>query len=625
MKVIFLTISLILSSIFCFAQKDTEKLNKLLAMTDSIYKSKDYKKSKQLYQIIDSLITQKESTNVLILVKKRIAKSFIETGDFSNTIVLKSNELFKLAQETDDCYHQIEALLNLTASYTEKRQFDKATEYQEKALKILENENFPLLEMYAKRVLSFVYIVNKDFENAIRSYREALVLATELNDYRVQNIIYGNLGHCYIVRKEYEKAIEVCKTAIRISKKHNFNPSYIVPANIGESYRNLEQYDSAMYYYKKSYRLAKVFDNKLDLSTIHLEMGLLYSAKKQYPIAIEQFLKSYAFADTINNFPAISKATLRLSETYQEINNYKNALTYLKKYQIAKDTLYSRSTQKKLEEFQVKYETKQKEEQIAALDKENILKATIIQQEQRQKKALWLIFTSVIILISLGMWIWQRMKKKRLLAKQENLRFKAVIEAEQKERKRIAQDLHDSLGQSISVIKIQASTLQPTLGDESKHKILIQQLDNAYDELRDVSHNIMPNTLIMLGLVPAVRELISEISVEYSPKIELKSDLESEKLNEDQVITLYRIIQEALSNILKHAEATLVNIRLETKNGMTSLYIQDNGKGMNILKINNNNGMGWKNIYSRVALLSGKINVTSRPNHGTSITIHLKK
>ena len=90
------------------------------------------------------------------------------------------------------------------------------------------------------------------------------------------------------------------------------------------------------------------------------------------------------------------------------------------------------------------------------------------------------------------------------------------------------------------------------------------------------------------------------------------------------MITLYRIIQEAIVNIIKHAKATLVNIIFENRGGVTSLYIKDNGKGTDTSKINNNPGLGWKNIFSRVALLSGDVTVKSIPNQGTSIEIHLK-
>ena len=134
----------------------------------------------------------------------------------------------------------------------------------------------------------------------------------------------------------------------------------------------------------------------------------------------------------------------------------------------------------------------------------------------------------------------------------------------------------------------------------------------------------MPNTLITLGLIPAIRELISEISITSDLKINFQSDPNFKGLNEDQTINLYRIIQEALLTILKDAQASMVDVNLTLEDGNSkAIYIKDNGVGMSASKIKNLNGIGWKNIYSRVALLMGKIDVTSKTNEGTQIAIRL--
>ncbi len=623
MKTKCLILSIMLSSLFSFAQKDEEKLEELLIIADSLYNIENFEASKHLYLKIDSLAAKKDYLDLLIKTKKKISIIFNHLGNPDNSIAY-AKECLKIAAKIKDLDNQIFALMYLGENYSNKFEFDIAIEYLEKALQLLDSNNNKPQLIHTKISIGSIHARNNNLDIAKQFFYEALDLAEELKDYRNQSVIYGNLAHCYDESNDYRKAIELGKKAVQICKNNNLKLRFYVPANIASSYENLKKYDSAMYYYQKSYTITLNPKNLINTARVSYRIGRLHTLQKQYKPGIKFYLESYALADSIKHDQVASLAIEGLSKTYQKINDYENSLLYLQKFLTLKSRIDQKSTEKKLEEFQIKYETKQKEERIATLAKENNLKATIIEQEKKQKYFLWSIFISTIILVSIVPWIWQRMKKKRLLAKQENLRFKAVIEAEQKERKRIAQDLHDSLGQSISVIKKRVSILQPASGDESKHKALIQQLDNTYDELRDISHNIMPNTLIMLGLVPAVRELISEISTEDSPKIELDSDIEPKKLNEDQAIALYRIIQEAIANILKHAKATLVNIRLENKNGTTSLYIKDNGKGMDISKINNNSGMGWKNIYSRVALLPGKINIQSQPDHGTSITIHLK-
>ena len=168
---------------------------------------------------------------------------------------------------------------------------------------------------------------------------------------------------------------------------------------------------------------------------------------------------------------------------------------------------------------------------------------------------------------------------------------------------------------------MQAATLPLPKEHEQSHENLLKQVDHAYDELRNISENIMPDTLIKLGLVPAIRELITELAVDNMLEIELKADEPVRKLSEDESVNLYRIVQEILSNTIKHAQATWVNVILENKNKHLVLHISDNGKGIDTNTINQSRGMGWKNIVSRATLISAKMDVRSKPDHGTTISI----
>ena len=424
-------------------------------------------------------------------------------------------------------------------------------------------------------------------------------------------------------KENYQKAIAIGKRALEESSNDTFNPKYIIPSNIGSSYQLLKQYDSALHYFKMSHRLASISGVKLHIATADYDIGSFYHDRKEYKKGIAYYLKSYHLSDSIKSYPAIERASEKLSNAYERLGDYQNSLLFLKRHQIIKDSLAERSKKKKLEEFQTKYATREKEEKILLLDKENSLKAAIIKQEEYQRNVLWIIFTSVVVLLGFGMWGWQKMNRKKLVAKQENLRYKSIIETEQKERKRIAQDLHDSLGQTISAIRIQTAVLPVHKAQKQSHEKLLKQVDHAYDELRNISHNIMPDTLIKLGLVPAIRELITELTVEKRLTIALKAAEPIRHLSEDQNVNLYRIVQEILSNTIKHSKATLVDVILENKNKHLALRITDNGKGMDPKKIESAKGMGWKNIISRVTLISAKMDVKSKPDHGTTISILL--
>ncbi len=608
---------------FTFAQTKNDELQTLKKTADSLYDVEvNSNRALRAYLEIDNLFGNTKNTDLILHTRSRIAKSYNAIDDSNRSIAYSTKNLLQ-SREEDNPYFEIDALLNIVISYALKREFDKALVYYEDSLKILEKNSFPSLELEAKIALAFLSVVNENVNQAIENYQEALQIAIKLKDYTTQNKIYGNLSHCFIKKREYEKAIIIGKSALQDSKKYNFKPKFIIPSNIGLSYERLKQYDSAMHYYKVAYDLAASSKVKLHIAIMDCDIGALYTNQKDYKKGITNLLRSYNLLNSIRSYPEMARVSKKLSDVYEDTGDYINSLKFLKKNQSIKDSLAKRSTDKKLEEFQTKYETKEKEARIIALDKENSLKAAIIKQKEYQRNLLWAVFGIILLLISFGIRAWQNINRKKIVSQQKNLRFKSIIETEQKERKRIARDLHDSLGQTISAIRMQISALPTLEKQKSDQEKLLKQVDYAYDELRNISHNIMPDTLIKLGLVPAIRELITELTLENILTIELHAEEPIGNLNQDQTINLYRIIQEIFSNIIKHAKATSVHVFFENKNKGLRMRITDNGKGMDLKKVKLSHGMGWKNMISRVSLISAKIEVQSKPNQGTTISILL--
>ncbi len=606
-----------------FSQIPDVELAKLRRTADSLYDSQaSYHLSLKVFLRLDSLLKNAPNTDLAYYTKSRIAKNYNAIDNADKAIAYSKKNLVHAEQEKNS-YYQTDALLNLVVSHTLKREFDTALEYYEKSEQFINENKSASLEMDAKNALAFLYVVNGDTDQAIENYQKALKFATELKAHRLKNKIYANLSYCYMSKEQYKEAIAIGKRAMADGKKNNFSSNYTIPGNIGSSYQLLKQYDSALHYFNISFRLAKDSRVKLHVATAEYDIGSYYSDRKEYKAAIPHFMRSYMLSDSIKSFPAIARASEELSNVYEKLGDYQNSLTFLKRNQMINNTLAERSKKKKLEEFQTKYATKEKEEQILILDKANAVKASIIKQKEYQRNILWIVFASVLLLLSFGMWGWQKMNRKKLLVKQESLRYKSIIETEQKERKRIAQDLHDSLGQTISTIRMQAANLPLTNELAPSQEKLLKQVDHAYDELRNISQNIMPDTLIKLGLVPAIRELISELAVENILTIELQVEEPFRSLSEDQSVNLYRIVQEILSNTIKHAQATLVDIILKNENKNYALRITDNGKGMDPKKMDLSKGMGWKNIVSRVTLISAKMDVRSKPNQGTTVSILL--
>lgn len=232
-------------------------------------------------------------------------------------------------------------------------------------------------------------------------------------------------------------------------------------------------------------------------------------------------------------------------------------------------------------------------------------------------------------------------KRNKILAKKEYDLLEASLEEEKqsriiyemkllkiiedRERNRIATDLHDSLGGLLSSIKIALYDFQesaPLSENEMDHlSRILHYVDDTKQELNRIVYNLTPLIVEKFGLLEAIKQYCKKIQTDKF-RIDLQLIKVPSQIVVEDEITFYRIIQEVLHNIVKHANATHVLLQIQTdKSGMLALSIEDNGDGMNLETARLKGGLGLKSIYSRVQNLNGKISVESNKNEGTSIYI----
>jgi signal transduction histidine kinase len=180
------------------------------------------------------------------------------------------------------------------------------------------------------------------------------------------------------------------------------------------------------------------------------------------------------------------------------------------------------------------------------------------------------------------------------------------------ERIRFARDLHDSIGQKLSVVKMY-------LSDSGSEKVN-NFLDEAISEVRVISHNLIPEEL-NFGIKRALNELAEKINLANKIRVTLKVEPDNLKLSKEIELSVYRIIQEILNNMVKHAQASQIDIRLESKNNLLIISVNDNGQGFDTKIIERSSGIGWQNIYARTKVLNGIIDIKSEINKGTKIKI----
>ena len=207
------------------------------------------------------------------------------------------------------------------------------------------------------------------------------------------------------------------------------------------------------------------------------------------------------------------------------------------------------------------------------------------------------------------------------IIKQQDLSMKAVIEAEEKERQRIAADLHDGIGQLLSAAKMNLSAVEDDVL-ESKKPIMekaIALIHESAKEVRDVAHNLMPNVLLKKGLSNAVQEFLNKIDGRVI-QVKLHAEGINTKLESNVEAVLYRVIQECVNNVIKHSKASHLDIGITMDNEGISVSIEDNGVGFNPAQIKSD-GIGLSNTRSRIEYLKGQMDIDSSPGKGTLIAI----
>jgi two-component system NarL family sensor kinase len=224
--------------------------------------------------------------------------------------------------------------------------------------------------------------------------------------------------------------------------------------------------------------------------------------------------------------------------------------------------------------------------------------------------------------------IEQQAKLDSEIAHQKEIRTKAILEAEEKERRRIAQDLHDGVGQLLSAAKLNLSNLDSKIATQTEEQKLAMQnalslVDDSVKEVRAVSHNMMPNTLIKLGLASAVREFITKLGNAPTLKVDLEIVGLDTRLDNQIETVLYRVIQEIVNNIIKHAKASQISMQLIRHDTELNIMIEDNGVGFDTNQLDNFEGIGLKGIQTRIEFLNGSVHFDSSIGRGTTVIIDI--
>lgn len=463
--------------------------------------------------------------------------------------------------------------------------------------------------------------------------------ALKSNDSTALRKVYHKIASTYLDEKslnQYE-AIKYFRKIIpiAITQKDSVRVGYSY-LNVGTAFQNAppQHLDSAIYYTRKA---IGVFIKHKDFQTLAYAYNNYAEQKKilrEYDSAIYYFKK----ADLIPLTQNIVKSKLifydNIADIYNKLSDFKNEVLYLKKIAHLKDSINDTKQNIAISDIKEKYDN----EKLRADNLE-------ITSENKQKQNLLIgsfIFILLIGTIAILLLINSKRKQKlaeqqkeiqtqknlTLLKEQEITTINAMVEGQEKERKRVAEDLHDNLGSVLATLKLHFENLKI---NQEKKKINQEELfnktenliDEAYLKVRRIAHAKNAGVIANQGLLVAIKMMAEKISSADKIKIDVIDFGLDKPLENSLEISVFRIVQELITNVLKHAEAKNATIHISLYDKNLNIIIEDDGKGFAIKNINLKNGMGLNSIKTRVAHLNGTFDIDSTIGKGTSILINI--
>jgi two-component system NarL family sensor kinase len=491
---------------------------------------------------------------------------------------------------------------------------------------------------------------------------------------------YAQLGTALMYNSQFEKAGIYIAKAISLLRDKYPNSSTLLFAYLSATsnyiYSNKNREAKEML--DKAAKMLSPYPESVNYPYYYYNEALYYTAASQLDKALLSLNKGISTAEKFNQLPLLQMLVFRKYNVFleqkkylqakqllvsllkagkltQDLNNRKTIYSNLAttnaslglmneayKWSLAysklSDSLYESRLKERIDAMEVKYRNAENQKKIAILEKEKQGALLSAKNDRLNNWLLASISLGLLIIAAVSIFYYRNSKNlllQKVINHQQQLReleqqqrltvTSAILTGEEKERTRIARDLHDGLGGMLAGIKINLSGWMA--GNEVKKQDaelqqIIVQLDHSVNELRHIARNMMPETLLKFGLETALKDLCESFMAK-NIHIDFQTFGIEKDISTSAQIALYRIIQEVMANAIRHAQATNIVLQCSQNDSVFFITAEDNGIGFDISTLNKVTGMGLNNIKNRVDYLNGKLDITSVINEGTTINIEL--
>ncbi len=477
--------------------------------------------------------------------------------------------------------------------------------------------------------IGIVYLSIGEYDKGETYFREALNSSGKSKDSISMATLLANIGFVLIDKEQSDSAQACFFRSLMIAERIEYNYAIILACNgLGDLFTKTEKLTKAERYHNKARQLAGETNDSYNIAYAVMGLARVEYQKGNTSEALKLNHEASEIADRIGNDMLLYESKKLSSEILEKEGEYEESLKYLREYINLRDKFVNQSSIRQVYN-----------EEITVLNEANKIKQLEIERKELQlsRKNIMVIAVSIVGFLGiLGLFFMFRYYKSRQNSKMQGLiiemnerKSRTVIETEIRERKRVGQELHDGLGQMLSVARLNVSALNPKniVTKERMQQLVnsaLNSIDNAFIELRHISQNLSPTILSTKGLEEAIEEIAKRVN--ESNKIQTSYEIFGLDNQMDPLVenALYRAVQELINNVIKHAYATKLSVQLVQNEEDIMLILEDNGIGFKAeSKIIDMKGSGLHNIKSRIENLHGTIFIDSKKNRGTIISINI--
>lgn len=513
-------------------------------------------------------------------------------------------------------------LNNIGLAYWNKGQPRQATEYYLKALKILDVTGPPQRLASVYNNLGLIFYDNNRLQESFEYHQRALSIRIDLSDKQGMGASYHNMGMVRESQGDHEAALEYYRTSIQIKREiQDLYGLGITLNNIGSVYFKLEEWKNALPYFQESASIRESIGDKNGLATAYNNISMVYRQLGDYENSIRLAYQVLETARSSGFLIREYRIYGNLSENYAAIGNYRQAYNYVQEFYTLRDSINNLERTRQIADIVEAYESEKKQQQIELQDQLLVEQNLLIERNRILLIALVIV---VLFLISAG-FLWQsRIKRRELEYRVGQLEIEQQL---QRERERISRDLHDHMGAQLVNIISGVDLVEKYGANKASDKAISTlqsvrtEAQNTLSQLRDTIWTLKSNEIRHEEFTTYIDKYLNQVESVSEIRITRAYEVIPDFIwTPVQAMNSYRIIQEALQNTLKYADASHIHITMTMKSGRLEIKIRDNGsfKQESIDSLMSG-GNGIQNMTKRAAELRGTLTIST--DDGTTVTL----